>query len=125
MLPDFLVEETTIRESGQSAAFDLKNYSGQPLLITFGITHAVEKEIIELEIYDSEDGRSWAARPLVKFTPKSYCGVYELEMPHSNKRYIKAMWSVRRWSREDTPPFFRFFLSVNSARRRTLTAGAA
>jgi hypothetical protein len=125
MLPDFLIEETTVRESGQSAAFDITKYSGEPLLVTFGITHAVEKEIIEVGIHESDDAASWSARPLVSFTPKSYCGVYEIQMPPCDKRYIKASWSVRRWSRDEAPPFFRVFLSVKSSLSRTLVAGAA
>ena len=107
MLPDFLVEEITVRESGQSAVFDLTDYSRQSLLVTFGITHAVEKEIIEIDIYESEDAAAWPEKPLVSFTPKSYCGIYELTTPYCGKRFLKAVWSAMEMvATTDAPPFF-------------------
>ena len=125
ILPGFLIEETTIRESGQSAVFELSDDYSRELVVTFGITHAVEKESIGVEIYGSHDGVAWQARPLASFTPKSYCGTYDLMLAPRGARYLKAVWSVKRWSREEARPFFRIYVSVRSARVRTLTAGAA
>jgi hypothetical protein len=125
MLPNFLVEETIVRESGQSAVFDLTNYATQDVLLTFGITHAVERESIGVEIYGSHDGLAWPVKPLVSFTPKSYCGVYDLTLAPRGARYMKAVWSAKRWSRDEVRPFFRIFISIRSARARALTAGAA
>ena len=48
MLPNFLMEETTVRESGESAVFDANEHSNQNLLLTFAITHAVEHESIDI-----------------------------------------------------------------------------
>lgn len=125
VLPGFLVEETIIRESGQSAVFDLSKEHSHDLLVTFGITHAVEKENIAIEIYGSHDGAAWPARPLASFTPKSYCGTYDLRLVPRGARYLKAVWSAKRWSRDQTPPFFRIFVSIKSASEKALTAGAA
>ncbi len=125
MLPNFLVEETIVRESGQGAVFDLTNYSNQNLLVTLGITHAVERESIGVDIHGSDDGRTWPAKPLVRFTPKSYCGTYDLMVPACGAGYLKAVWSVKRWSRDEAQPFFRIFVSVKEARVRTMTASAA
>ena len=47
MLPIFLVEETTVRESGQSAVFDASEHYNQNILLTFGITHALEHKALE------------------------------------------------------------------------------
>lgn len=125
MLPDFLVGETIVRESGQSAVFDLWNDHSRDLLVTFGITHAVEKESIGVAIYGSQDGAAWPVIPLASFTPKSYCGTYDLTLAPRGVRYLKAVWSVKRWSRDEARPFFRIFVSVRSVRVKTLTAGAA
>jgi hypothetical protein len=125
MLPNFLVEETIVRESGQSAVFDLTNHYSRNLLVTFGITHAVERESIDVDIYGSEDGRTWPLRPLASFTPKSYCGTYDLRLPACGAGYLKAVWSVQRWSRAEVQPFFRIYVCVKEARVRTMTAGAA
>jgi hypothetical protein len=125
MLPVFLVEETTVRESGQSAVFDATEHSGQSLLLTFGITHAVERESIGIDIHGSKDGLVWSRKPLVSFTPKSYCGTYDLSLPRCETQYLKAAWSVKRWSRDEDQPFFRFYLFAQAARARTAMAGAA
>jgi hypothetical protein len=125
MLPDFLVGETVVRESGQSAVFDLWSDHSHDLLVTFGITHAVEKESIGVAIYASHDGAEWPVKPLASFAPKSYCGTYDLTLATRGTRYLKAVWSVKRWSRDESRPFFRIFVSVRSARMKTLTAGAA
>lgn len=125
MLPVFLVEETTVRESGQSAVFDASRYLTQNLLLTFGITHAVEKESIGLDIYGSDDAVVWSSEPLVTFAPRSYCGTYELTLRHCEARYMKAVWSVKRWSRGEVQPFFCFYLFVRPARPQVAKAGAA
>jgi len=123
MLPIFLVEETTVRESGESATFDASEHSKQNLVLTLGITHAVEHESIGIEMHGSEDGVSWSPKPIVTLAPKSYCGTYQLILPRCEARYIKAAWRVLRWSGGDDRPFFRFYLFAEQARARA--AGAA
>jgi hypothetical protein len=125
MLPMFLIEETTVRESGESAIFDASEHTNQNLALTLGITHAVEQESIGIDIYGSEDGRSWSSKPIVSLAPKSYCGTYLLILPRSEARYVKAVWRVQRWSGGDDRPFFRFYLFAEPARPRVKTAGAA
>jgi hypothetical protein len=125
MLPDFLVEEIAVRESGEGSVFDVRHYSSESLNLTFGITHAVENESIRIEIYGSTDGVFWAEKPIVSFTPKYYCGTYHLIVPRGEARYIKAAWKLHRWSRADKRPFFRFYIFAEPARARTAVAGAA
>jgi hypothetical protein len=123
MLPTFLVEETTVRESGESAVFDANEHSDQNLLLTFGVTHAIEHESIGIEIHGSKDGLSWPARPIASLTPKFYCGTYQLVLPRCEARYLKARWRLIRWSRDERPPFFRFYIFAEAERVRA--AGAA
>jgi len=125
MLPLFLVEESTVRESGESAIFDASELSSQNLLLTFGITHAVEDQSIGLDIHGSKDGLSWPSKPIASLTPKFYCGTYHLMLPGVEARYLKAAWRVSRWSRADQRPFFRFYIFAEQARTRTAVAGAA
>jgi hypothetical protein len=70
MLPIFLVEETTVRESGESALFDASEHTNQNLALTLGITHAVEQESIGIDIHGSEDGLSWSPKPIVSLAPR-------------------------------------------------------
>lgn len=115
MLPDFLVEETAIRESGESTILDTRNCLNENLHLTFCITHAVENESIGVDIYGSKDGLHWPAKPIACFTPKYYCGTYHLLAPVGEARCIKAVWRVVRWSRADNRPFFRFYITAEPA----------
>jgi hypothetical protein len=125
VLPVLFVEETTVRESGHSAAFDTSEHANNNLLLTFGITHAVERESIRMEIQGSKDGVTWRAEPILSFGPKYYCGTYELILPRCDMRYIRAVWKVSRWSRADRQPFFRFYLLGEPTRVRVRAASAA
>jgi hypothetical protein len=125
MLPIFLVEETTVRESGESAVFDAAEHSSQNLLLTLGITHAVEQESIGIAIHGSKDGVSWTPKPIATLAPKFYCGTYQLIVPPCEARYFKARWRVERWSQADRQPFFRFYIFAEAALARMAAAGAA
>jgi hypothetical protein len=122
MLPDFLVSETTVRESGESFAFAVDEYAKAGLVLTLGITHAMEQESLDLEIYDSSDGQAWPARPVATFNRKFYCGTYQLPLPRAAGPFLKAVWRVHRWGRSEAPPLFRFYLFAQEA--RALAVGA-
>jgi hypothetical protein len=123
MLPDFIVSETTVRESGESPVFTLDGKGCSGLVLTLGITHAMEQQCLDLEIVESPDGKEWAAKPLAIFTRKFYCGTYQLLLPHAEGRFLKAVWRVNRWNRGEERPFFRFYLFAQESRSRA--AGAA
>ena len=122
MLPNFLVDETTVRESGESTVFDIGQYSHRSLLLTFGITHAVEQQFIQLRIHGSEDGKTWPSQPLLCFSPKFYCGDYQMTLRPSGLQYLKAVWHVERWARTEQRPFFRFYLFAAVPQNRSAAA---
>jgi hypothetical protein len=122
MLPNFLVDETTVRESGEGAVFEIGQYSHRSLLLTLGITHAVEQQLIQLRIHGSEDGKTWLAEPLLCFSPKFYCGQYQMTLRPSAARYLKAAWRVERWARMEQRPFFRFYLFAALPQNRAVAA---
>ncbi|HVW83400.1 MAG TPA: hypothetical protein VHB50_01920 [Bryobacteraceae bacterium] len=124
MLPNFLVQETTVRECGESPVFALGEHADQNLLLTLGITHAMEQESLDVDIFVSRDGRTWGDKPVVNFPRKFYCGTYQMILPHSDARYLKAVWRVNRWGRGESRPFFRFYVFAQTARVRAM-AGAA
>jgi hypothetical protein len=125
MLPGFVIEETTVRESGESAVFEIGQNAPRTLLLTLSITHSVEQQNIHLDIYGSQDGKIWPSRPLVSFPQKYYCGEYQATLMSGGIRYLKAVWRVSRWARNDQRPFFRFYILADSARARVAFAGAA
>jgi hypothetical protein len=124
MLPLFLIEETTVRESGESPIFTLGERTEQPLLLTLGITHAVEHENMDVDFYVSEDGRKWPEKPALSFPKKCYCGTYQLLLPEASGRFLKAVWRVSRWGKDNGRPFFRFYVFAQPVRSRAM-AGAA
>jgi hypothetical protein len=124
MLPNFLIEETTVRESGEGPVFDIGENTEQNLILTFGITHAIEQESMAVEIFGSKDRLRWSPQPILSFPPKCYCGTYQMILRPSEARYLKAVWRVNRWARADCRPFFRFYLFAQLARARAM-AGAA
>lgn len=124
MLPDYLLNEATIRESGESAVLDLHDQTNQSVLLTLGITHAVEQESIDVEVFGSDDGTTWSSKPIASFTQKFYCGTYQALLHANSFRFLKAMWKVDRWGRGDLRPFFRVYLLAQLSRVRSF-AGAA
>ena len=106
MLPNFFVEETIARESGESAIFEIGQFARQSVVLTFGITHAVEQQHIQLQIYGSADGRVWSPRPLLNFPPKCYCGEYQLTLPPCDMPYLKAAWRARPLGAHGSAAFF-------------------
>jgi hypothetical protein len=125
MLPNFYVEEITVRECGESAAIPVDEHTDQSLLLTLGITHAMEQESLDVDIYTSRDGKSWPDKPVVSFARKFYCGTYQMILPRSEARYLKAVWRVSRWGRSESRPFFRFYVFAQATTRMRAMAGAA
>lgn len=125
MLPDFLVHETIVRESGEGAAFEINQDSQRSLALTFSITHAVEQQSIQFEIHGSEDGRHWHPEPLLKLAPKCYCGDYRATIRYGGLGYLKVSWKVTRWARSDSRPYFRFHVFAESVKTQVAYAGAA
>jgi hypothetical protein len=124
MLPSFLVHETTVRESGESSLYQMEEYCDRSLMLTLGITHATEQESLDVDVYASQDGKKWPAKPIASFTRKYYCGTYQLLLSGHEGRFLKAAWRVNRWSRGEGKPFFRFYLFAQESRARA-AAGAA
>lgn len=125
MDPKFVVEETSVREAGESPVCVLDKCPGAGLTVTLGITHALERESLDVEILTSEDGASWADSPRLHFPHKSYCGTYTMTLPPGAARFVKAVWRVDRWGVSGgRKPLFRFYVEAREAPMRAL-AGAA
>jgi len=124
MLPEFVIPEITVRECGESSAFTIEEHGQAGLVLTLGITHAMEQECFDLDILESVDGKVWSTKPLASFRNKFYCGTYQQVLGREHGRFLKAVWRVSRWGRQEARPFFRFYLFAQEARSRVF-AGAA
>ena len=124
MLPVFLIEEATVREGGESSPVALGEGSADGILITLGVTHVIEQQSLDVDILVSEDGVAWNPFPAGSFLRKFYCGTYQILVPRSRARFLKAAWRLNRWGSGDHGPYCRFYLYAQSARVRAM-AGAA
>ncbi len=127
MLPDFLLQETTVREAGAGPVFSLGDQTGGTLILTLGITRIIEQESIDISIWGSGDGTNWGAKPLTSFPQKFYCGTYQILLDLSDHPDVKALqvrWQVNRWGKGDPKPLFAVYLFAQETRRQALAMGA-
>ena len=101
MLPQFLVPETIVRESGKGTEFEIP--AGETsLLITLGINRIVEQESLDVCITGSADGTTWDPKPLLRFPQKFYCGTYSLLMDLGQAATVTRLrveYKLNRWGR--------------------------
>ncbi|HLH17330.1 MAG TPA: hypothetical protein VKX45_08925 [Bryobacteraceae bacterium] len=127
MLPQFLLQETTVREAGTGAEIYLGDEPADTLIITLGITRIIEQESIDVSIWGSADGAQWGSKPLASFPQKFYCGTYQILIDlseHPEVRYLCAKWQVNRWGKGDPKPLFTIYLFAQSMSRQMAAAGA-
>ena len=113
MLPEFLIEETTVREAGAGPVMDLGKDRVEALILTFGITRIIEQESIDLSIWGSTDGTDWGTKALAAFPQKFYCGTYQILVDmtgHPNARYMRVKWAVNRWGKGEPKPLFTIYV---------------
>jgi hypothetical protein len=112
MPPQFLIEETTVREAGAGDDIDLGETQGETLILTLGITRIIEQESIDVSIWGSADGTDWGAKPLLAFPQKFYCGTYQMVLDRASHpvRYLRVKWQVNRWGKGDPKPLFTFYV---------------
>jgi hypothetical protein len=127
MLPNFLVQETVIREAGSGPELEVSPESGGLLVLTLGITRIIEQESLDLSIWGSSDKADWGAKPLISFPQKFYCGTYQLLLDlaqHAEVKYLRAKWQVSRWGRGDPKPLFGFYLFAQDANKHPIAKTA-
>jgi len=121
MLPEFLLEETTVREAGIGPAIGIGDQAGEALILTLGITRIIEQESIDVSIWGSADGTDWGAKPLVSFPQKFYCGTYQIFCDLTGRpevKLLRAKWAVNRWGKGDPKPLFSIYLFAQPTQRQ-------
>lgn len=127
MLRDQLLPESIARTDGSGPEIDLGRNRGKLLVLTLGITRILEQESVEVSIWGSPDGQRWGARPLAKFPPKFYCGMYStlLNMAaYPDVRFVRVQWKMSRWSKGDTSPLCGLYVYAEESGARVSVAVA-
>ena len=113
---NYLVPQgTVIRAPGQGECLELGSLAGKSVLLVLHITDVIEQESLDVSIWSSEDGQSWAEKPLFSFPQQFYQGDVPAAV-HLNLRpeikFLKAHWMTNRFGRGYAHPYFRFSLEV-------------
>jgi hypothetical protein len=126
MLPSFLLTECQVHDSGFSPAMDLGVVIDEPIEVVLGVTHAKERESLDLSVWGSEDGQSWGERPMLAFPQKYYCGTYQMALHPGGKRvrFLQARWNVGRWGHAQKAPVFAFYIMVRDLQARAMARTA-
>jgi hypothetical protein len=127
MLPEFLIPESTVRESGTGPEIYIGGHEGGTLHLNLGITRIIEQESVDISIWGSSDGTVWPAKPLNSFSQKFYCGNYQIQIDLSefpDVRYLRAKWQLNRWGKGDSKPLFTLYLFASIAVGQTVGAPA-
>jgi hypothetical protein len=127
MLRDFVLPESVVRADGMGPEVDLGRRRGKLLVLTLGITRILEQESLDVSICGSPDGENWSSRPLAKFPPKFYCGMYSILLnmaSYPDIRFVRAQWKMSRWSKGEAMPMFGFYVYAEESGARVSAAVA-
>jgi len=123
MYSKVLLPESVTRQDGVGPEIALEE-GNQSLLLTLGITRILEKEILDVSLWGSADGRYW--KQLTAFPRKFYCGTYSMVLDlnrHPGIRYIRAQWQMGTWDMQEPKPLCGFYLHAEEVKLQH--AGAA
>jgi hypothetical protein len=127
MLRNFLLPESIVRADGTGPEIDLGSKRGKLLVLTLGITRILEQESLEITVCGSADGEKWEAKPLAKFPPKFYCGLYSILLNLGSRedvRFLRIQWKMSRWSKRESMPMFGFYVYAEESGARVSIAVA-
>jgi len=126
MLRNFLLPESIARADGTGPEIDLGSKRGKLLVLTLGITRILEQESLEVSVWGSPDGERWGPKPLAKFPPKFYCGLYSilLNLGSQDVRFVRVHWKMSRWSKRENMPMFGFYVYAEESGARVSVAVA-
>lgn len=127
MLRDVLLPESIVRADGKGPEIHLGPKRGKLLVLTLGITRILEQESLEITVWGSSDGERWGTKPLAKFPPKFYCGLYSILLNLGSRedvQYLRVHWQMSRWNKRESVPMFGFYVYAEESGARVSAAVA-
>jgi hypothetical protein len=129
MLDTFLVpEKTVVQAKGDGPTLDVSAAANRILLATLHITNIIEQESLDLSIFGSPDGVTWAPKPLASFPQRFYRGEQPLLLDltqHPDVKAIRAHWDTNRWGRGTETPMFEFHVTLKEVPPEVLREATA
>jgi hypothetical protein len=128
MMEAFLVpEKTVVNAKGDGPALDVSGAPGRVFLVTLAITSIIEQESLDVSIFGSADGATWAPKPIVAFPQKFYREEAPLLLDLTatpDVKFIRAHWEVARWGRGTETPMFEFHVTLREVPEEILAEAA-
>ena len=129
MLRNFLMPESIARADGTGPDIELGSKRGKLLVLTLGITRILEQESLEVKPIHRVPpmAEQWEQKPLAKFPPKFYCGLYSILLnlgSRSDIRFLRIDWKMSRWSKRESMPMFGFYVYAEESGARVSVAVA-
>jgi hypothetical protein len=115
MIDTFLVPKTVVNAKGDSAAVDVSAAAHRVFLLTLQITNIVEQESLDVSVYGSADGTTWAPKAIASFPQKFYRGEQPLLLDltqQSDVKFVRTHWETNRWGRGTEVPMFEFQVTI-------------
>ncbi|MGB9071937.1 MAG: hypothetical protein WCC22_04655 [Terriglobales bacterium] len=128
MMEAFLVpEKTVVNAKGDGSALDVSRAPGRVFLLTLAITGIIEQESLDVSIFGSADGTTWAPKPVAAFPQKFYREEAPLLLDLTatpDVKFVRAHWEVARWGRGSETPMFEFHVTLREVPQEILAEAA-
>ena len=125
MVLNLLLPENTVVTDGKGPVVDLGFRRRSRPYVTLSITRITEHQLLEVSVWGSSDGHNWDSRPLAKFPPKFYCGIYSIPLNLSaSARFLCVEWKMSRWPKGGGVPICDFYMCVEEHESRVRAAVA-
>src|SRR5581483_3932385 len=95
-------QNTVVKAKGDGPAVDISSASSRVFLLTLVVSNVIEQESLDVSIFGSADGATWAAKPIDSFPQKFYRGEHPLLIDIGEQpdiKFLRAHWEVSRWGR--------------------------
>ena len=107
---DLVAPDTLMESNAGGEAIDVGGSASRTFLCMLVISDQIEQEYLDVSIWGSADGQSWATQPLLRLPQRFYRGetrgVLELAL-RPEVKFIRAKWDVFKWGRGAPVPMFR------------------
>ncbi len=129
MIDTFLVpEHTVVNSKGDGPTADISAAATRVFLLALKITQIIEQESLDVAVFGSADGTTWAPKPALTFPQKFYRGQHPLLLDISQQaevKFLRAHWEVNRWGRGVETPMFEFSVSLKEVPANVLQETAS
>jgi hypothetical protein len=128
MMEAFLVpEKTVVNAKGDGPALEVSGAQGRVFLLTLAISGIIEQESLDVSVFGSADGTTWAPKPVVAFPQKFYREEAPLLLDLTatpEVKFVRAHWEVARWGRGSETPMFEFHVALREVPQEILAEAA-